>query len=187
MSVTETFYFNEIFPNYDSWKTLCETADIVDYTDALESEFDKYCYKLLMRHYTHCNIRYFEPDAFICELFNVYENKFKQFKKEKELIDYTYKLSNEDFVKLNESITNMANNPNTEPEDPTKPLQFISAQSYSVQSSNRLQSYLYALNNMPTLNIYKFFKADNKNDMGFDDLFMNVQPINIPIYKQGDF
>ena len=185
MSTAFTFYFNEIFPDYASWKKLVEGIGIVDYNDTLQSEFDKFCFKLLSRRYTHCNIRYDTPDAFVCELMNVYENKFQSFKRQKELIDAIYKLSNEELTRLNETLNNMANNPNTEPDNPLEPLKYISAQTYAINKSNRMQSYLYALENIPTLNVYKFYKADNDYDLGFDDLFMSVQPIQIPLYKQG--
>lgn len=185
MSTAYTFYFNELLPDYESWKRIIESSGIVNYDDVLESEFDKFCYKILSRRYTHCNIRYDVPEAFICEMANIYENKFKQFKRQRELIESTYKLSEEEIMRLNETLNNMANNPNTEPEDPLKPLKFISAQTFMVQNSNRIQSYLYAINNIPTLNIYKFLKADNEFDLGFEDLFMNVQPHQIPLYKQG--
>ena len=185
ISSATTFYFNNLIPDYTTWRDIISQGGIVNYDDATESLFDEYCYKLLSRHYSNCNVRYLVPDAFYLELLNVYENKFKKFKRQKELIDTIQKLSDDEYRELNEMLTNMANNPNTEPVDPLKPLQYISAQSFSKQTSSKIQSYIYALNNIPTLKVYKFFKAED-DEMGFDDLFMNIQPNEDPIYYKGD-
>lgn len=181
-----TFYLEDIFASYDDWKDFIQNnSDIVDYSDATQANFDAWCYKLLMRHYNHTNIRYTTPDAFLGELLNVYENKFKQFMREKMIIDKIYSLTTEDFELIQTNLTNMANNPNDDTADPTQPLNFISAQTYQLANSNKMKAYLDALNNMPSLNIYKFFKAQNKDEMGFDDLFMNVQPNQKFMYKRG--
>ena len=78
----------------------------------------------------------------------------------------------------------MTNNPNDEPNDPTKPLNFISAQTYQQLTDNRFKAYFNALNNMPTLNVFKFLKG-TPEELGFEDLFMNVQP-NIKYYYGGN-
>lgn len=184
MSTALTFYFEDIFTDYQTWRQIIETTEIVDYTKPEEEFFDKYCFDLLSRHYSHCNIRYDEPESFILEIVDVYQNKFKQFLKEKEMIDTIYKMSLNDILRVRESLTNMANNPNNEPNDPNEPLNFISAQSYMYENEGKLKGYLQALNNIPTMNIYKFFKAENKDEIGFDDLFMIVQPNFKFMYKQ---
>lgn len=176
-----TFYFEEIIPDYDTWKSIIEQNNIVDYTNVTQQTFDKYCYNILRRHFNHCDIRYSDPYSFLNELVNVYENKFKQFLKEKEIIDSIYNLTNKEIEVLNESITNMANNPNEEPEDPLKPLNFISAQTFQQNKSNKIKAYLEALNNIPSLNIYKFLNEYNEYELSFNDLFMNVQP-NVKYY-----
>lgn len=182
MSTAFTFYFNEIIANYDDWKEVM--SDIVNYDDEIESAFDLYCHKLISRHYHNVNVRYSEPDAFIFELQNVYENKFKQFLKQKQIIDEVYKLTNDDIVTQTTGLNNLANNPNEEPSDPTKPLNFISAQSLNIVKDSKVRAYLTALNSIPTLNIYNFFKAQNEYEMSFDDLFMQVIPNNYGVYRR---
>ena len=179
-----TYYFEEIFPDYESWQYFIEQSSNIDMTNADNVVFDEYCFGLLFRHFNHQNIRYSSIDAFLGELLNVYENKFEQFKKEKALIDTIYQLSNEDLQLVSTALTNMANNPNDDVENPLAPLSFISAQTYQQMQSNKLKAYLDALNNMPSLNIYKFFKANNKDEMGFEDLFMNVQPKIVYLYER---
>ena len=181
-----TYYFEEIFPDYATWKEFIENSSSIDLTNALNLAFDEYCFNLLYRHFNHVNIRYTSVNAFLGELLNVYENKFKQFKKEKDLIETIQGLTNEDLQLVSTTLSNMANNPNDEVDDPLQPLNYISAQTFENVQSNKLRAYLDALNNMPSLNIYKFFKANNKNEMGFEDLFMNIQPNIQYFYRRGN-
>ena len=186
MSGAFTFYFDEIFPSYDEWQEFISSTGIVNYENQLEANFDRFVYKILMREFTHQNIRYFEVDSFKCELANVYESKFHEFMKQKELIDAMYQLSLDDFTLLQTTLSNIANNPNDEPSDPKEPLNFISGQTYSQLKSNKLQSYLYALNNLPSLNFYKFINRSDEYDVSFRDLFMNVQPIDHYLFRKGE-
>lgn len=179
-----TFYFNEIIPDYETWKANVEQLGIIDYNDPLDAQFDVFCYNLIDRQYHNVNVRYNTPYAFLGSLLNVYLNKYKLFKKEKELIDEIYKLSLKDIELINTTLSNMANNPNDEPNDPTKPLNFISAQTYQQLTDNRFKAYFNALNNMPTLNVFKFLKG-TPEELGFEDLFMNVQP-NLKYYYGGN-
>lgn len=170
-----TYLFEDVIPDYETWQEIMADNGVIDYTNAVDAAFDAWCFKLLMRHYSHSNIRYSRKEPFIGELLNVYENKFAQFKREKALIDAVNALSLQDLAELNESLTNMANNPNEyNPLNSDGVLPFISQQNFTKITSNKLRAYLDALNNVPSLNIYKFFKANDKNEMGFDDLFMQV-------------
>ena len=186
MKSSFTYYFEEIFPDYESWKYFIQNSSQIDLTNAENSAFDQFCFKLLFRHYNHQNIRYSAIDAFLGEILNVYENKFNQFKREKKLIDTIHQLTDEDLQLVSKALTNMANNPNDDVADPLQPLSYISAQTYEQMQSNKLKAYLDALNNMPSLNVYKFFKANNKDEMGFDDLFMNIQPTQKYLFKKGE-
>lgn len=176
MSTAYTFYFENIIPDYDTWQGIMEQESFIDYTDATQSAFDNFVYKLVSRRYTHCNIRYSTPEPFICELVNVYQNKFAQFLKEKNIIDEMYQLTNEELVLLNNTLSNVANNPNDAPTDPLQPLQYISAQTYTQANDNKLRAYFNALNSIPNLNTYKFLRSSDDYELSFDDLFMQVQP-----------
>lgn len=181
-----TYYFEEIFPSYNDWYEFINSSSYIDLDDSSNARFDEYCFNLLFRHYNHQNIRYSSIEGFLGELLNVYENKFEQFKKEKNLIDTIYQLTNDDLKLVSTTLSNFANSPNFDIVNPLQPLQYISSQTFSNVESNKLRAYLDALNNMPSLNIYKFFKANNKDEMGFDDLFMNIQPNLKYYYKRGE-
>lgn len=179
-----TFYFNEIIPDYETWKANVEQLGLIDYEDPIDARFDLFCYNLVSRQYHDVNVRYDSPFAFLGALLNVYLNKYNQFKKEKELIDEIYKLTLDDIELMNTTLSNMANNPNDEVEDATRPLNYISAQTYQRLTDNRFKAYMTALNNIPTLNVFKFFKG-TPEELGFEDLFMNVQP-NLKYYYGGN-
>ena len=185
MSSAYTFYFEDIFPDYNAWRDVMEGNNVLDYTNAENVLFDQFCYRILARQFTHCNIRYSTPNDFIGTLINVYLNKFEQFKRQKAIIDATYQLTLDDIAEIEKTITNMANNPNTDiPLSTGEVLPYLSAQTFNLTSSNRLKSYIDAINNLPTLNIFKFLKGD-KNEIGFEDLFMSVQPYQEYLFKKG--
>lgn len=186
MSNAYTFYFNDIFEKYDDWKSVMSDNGIVDYSDSASALFDKRCYNLITWQFGKQNIRYSEPDAFISQLLLIYSEKFNKFKKEKEIIDKIYKLNDDELILVQELLTNMANNPNTEVSDPKKPMQYISAQTYQSTNNSKLKSFLTALNNMPSNNIFKFLnEKESDYDMSFRDLFMVVIPPIVDFYKKG--
>lgn len=185
MKVNTTFSFESIIPDYETFKSYMSQFNIVNYNNELEASFDKYCFSILSRYFHSQQVRYNTPEDFIFSLGLVYQNKFNDFMKQKELIDKIHKLSDDDIVYLNQTLSNVANNPNEEPEDPTKPLNFISGQTFQTIKGNKFSAYLNALNNMPTLNIFNFIHCKNCDEMGFTDLFMNVQPNNTYIYERG--
>ena len=182
MSTTLTFLFNDIFKNYSEWEYWSRQVGVIDFNKNEDILFDKYCYKILSRHFCNQSIRYNTIDEFLLELALVYENKFNQFKMQKRLIDNIHKLSNEEIETLNESLTNMANNPNTAPDNPRQPLKYISAQTFGVAKKGKLQAYLDAINNIPTLKVFDFINKSSDGGLSFKDLFMIVQPINYYVY-----
>ena len=186
MSNAYTFYFNDIFEKYDDWKSVMSDNGIVDYNDSASALFDERCYNLIAWQFGKQNIRYSEPDAFISQLLLIYSEKFNKFKKEKEIIDKIYKLNDDELILVQELLTNMANNPNTEVSDPKKPMQYISAQTYQSTNNSKLKSFLMALNNMPSNNIFKFLnEKESDYGMSFKDLFMVVIPPIVDFYRKG--
>lgn len=181
-----TFYFEQIFPSLTEWQTFIGTySTACDLTDPIQDAFNTYCYTLLSNHYNHCNIRYTSIEAFKTELLNVFDNKFAQFKREQQLIKEINALTEDDLALVREYVNNQANNPNEDnPLNTEGFLGYISLQNFAKEKSNRLRAYLEALNNVPSMNIYKFFKANNRFDMGFDDLFMNIQPNSDYFYRK---
>lgn len=177
-----TFKFGKIFDTYEKWRTFSEECGFINFEDTTESEFDKYCYKVLFRHYQQANIRYTNITDFCNELSLVYESKFKQFKKQKELIDKIYSLTENEILQVNQILANYAENPNNKPEDPTKPLNFISSQTYTNQTNGKLAGYLLALSGIPVLDIYSFLRKSENDGLSFNELFMVVLPNEIDIF-----
>lgn len=187
MSLAFTFFFKEIFPSYEEWHTfISENSNIIDYDNQIHADFDIYCWNILSRHFANVNVRYGTTDQFKFALLNVYENKFQQFLKEKQIIDEIYKMTFDEFASLNDTLSNLARNPNEANDIDSKGrFTFISEQTYTNVNSNRFEAYLKALNNLPTLNYYKFIKGQ-EDEMGFIDLFMNVNPNTIVLFEKGE-
>jgi len=185
-----TFYFDEIFPNYNKWKEFSHQLFVVgdNPTQDVES-FDRYCYNVLYRQFAKQNIRYDRIELFLNALATLYEEKFQSFYREKKLLDKIYSLTFEELEVINDTLSNVANNPNTKPTDALKPLEYVSAQTFSRITDNKLRAYLSALNNLPMLNIERFIfgeRADPNNNkfMHFNDLFMQVLPRDFEIYEK---
>lgn len=170
-----TFYFQDIFPTYEEWKYTVESEGIVNYEDTEQASLDEYCYKLLSRQYHNCNIRYSTINDFLGALFNVYANKFFQFKRELELTKKLYALTEQELLQVNEALSNNARNPNNLVDDPTLPVKWFGEQVYSSLKGSKLDTYLKSLENLPSLRIFKFFERSGE-EMGFNDLFMQVLP-----------
>ena len=186
MGSSYTLYFEEIFPDILEFETFIGTySTVVNLTDPIDSAFNEYCYNQLCRHYNHTNIRYSTMEAFKGEFLIVYDNKFAQFKREQELIKKVNALTDDDLAFVRDFVNNQANNPNEDnPLNTEGFLGYISLQSFSKERANRLRAYLDALKNVPSMNIYKFFKQKDEHDMCFDDLFMTVLPNTNYYYRK---
>lgn len=186
-----TFFFDDIFPTYAEWRTFSSQLSVVgENPDATTLAFDQYCYNVLYRNFAKQNIRYETVEQFVNALANVYETKFQEFQMEKKIVDATYNLTVDELVLLQQNLTNIANNPNSEPSDPMQPLQFISAQTVTNLTNNKLVAYTDALQRLPLLNIEKFIYGDrgdpaNIRYLNFGDLFMNVLPQFEYFYEKG--
>ena len=190
MGTAITYFFDEIFPTYEDWRTFsAQTTAVGENPEPDILAFDKFCYNALYRTFAKQNVRYTTKEQFINALATVYDQKFTQFYKQKQIVDNIYNLTEADYILASQTLTNVANNPNTQPDDPMQPLQYVSAQTVSNLTDNRLKAYLDALNNMPMLDITRFIYGErdnpkNKCFMQFSDLFMNVQPNAVYLYEK---
>lgn len=178
MSDAYTFYFSDIFPDLQSFANFCDTYGVLQSGKPGVWEFMNYSYKLLSRAFWHANIRYTDPNDFCRAFANVLENRFEQYKKQKELIDKFYKLTDDEILIVRESISNISDNPNTKPDDPRKPLEYISSQSFSSLTNSKVKGYLQAINSIPSLRIDEFIRGRREyaDEISFLDLFMTVLP-----------
>lgn len=217
MSRATTFLFQEIFPDYDTWELWADEMGIINMGEELDKQFNEFCYTQISRHYYNQNIRYNESDAFLNELAIVYADHFAQYRQQKIIIDAIQNTTLEEIQLLSQTISKMvsnqeqeddstadhtnlvneANNPNTQPEDATKPLNYISRQNYNIfnnkgaskskgkaDASNdisirggRLGSYVVALQQMPSAQIREFLDR-------YRYLFMQMLPNNVYLYYE---
>lgn len=182
IGVPSTFLFIDIFPNYTEWERFSTSLGI-----EIDTVFDRFCYEIIRRHYGRANIRYSVIEAFTEALGNVYTNKYLQYSKQYELIKTIHQINNDELTHLNQNLTNFSENPNTNVSEPLKPLSFISSQLMSVSQNNKLQAFVNAINNIPTMYMYEFLKGKKSNfEMTFNDLFMVVLPNNKYYYERND-
>lgn len=164
-----TYYFQEVFPDYETFKQFTDTLDIYSADDTVSEEFNKYMFEILFAHFYNNNVRYDSIDFFELEFGNVYKNNFKMLKMRKTQIDKIYQLTDEELAQLTSNLTNLAYNPNNEPDDPLKPLNYVSNQSYSVANMGKLNAYITAINSIPDLDAGNIISK-------FEWLFIQVYP-----------
>lgn len=175
MATTNTFYFEEIFENYSKFKEFTDTLQVYETNDAVSELFNQYFFNILYMRYCGNSINYNVPQYFLHAFGLKYIDSFKKFKKQKELIDKIQELNEEDLQILTETISNGAFNPNDEPTEYWKPLEYISNQSASRLKSPKLIAFLNAIQSMPTQKVEEFTE-------NFIDLFTLFMPTGKFIY-----
>ena len=145
-----TFYFKEIYPTFDKFQAFLTNQKVVDLSDAENLTFAQYIYKILFRRYHNSNIQFDTIEDFECELANVLEDNFAKYKRQVKLAKQMQQLTDNDILTISKALANQSNNPNTKATDPTQPLEYISAQAFTIATDNKLQGYLRALQNIPT-------------------------------------
>ena len=150
MSSALTFYFKNIYPTFEEFKTFLTNQNIVDLTNSENLTFAQYIYKILFRRFHNSNIQYDTIEDFECDFANVLEDNFLKYKRQVELIKTMQNITDADLVTVSTALANQSNNPNTKVEDPTQPLEYISAQAFTIAKDNKIQAYLRALSAIPT-------------------------------------
>lgn len=176
MSSAITFYFKEIYPTFDKFQAFLTNQKVVDLSDAENLTFAQYIYKILFRRYHNSNIQFDTIEDFECELANVLEDNFAKYKRQVELAKQMQQLTDNDILTISKALANQSNNPNTKATDPTQPLEYISAQAFTIATDNKLQGYLRALQNIPTQLIDEML-------MRCANLFKTLIPNQIFVYE----
>ena len=147
-----TFYFKDIFPTFEDFRELVDSQLYnVDLTDPEQLAYITYVYNALYRRYANSSVMYSMPDAFVRQLAGILDDVAGKYKRQKELAESVYELTEDDIREVNEAIVNGALNPNTSPTDPRKPLEYVSSQSASFTKTGKLGAYIAALNALPTV------------------------------------
>lgn len=152
MSTAITFYFKEIFPNYADFDYFLNDFNIVSTIgdeNAANLSFAQYLYKILFRRYHNSNVQYDTIDDFKLDFANVLEDCFTKYKRQMEILTKIHELTDKELITINTALANNSLNPNTRVDDPTAPLDFISAQAYSFTQDNKLNAFLRAMENIP--------------------------------------
>lgn len=150
MSTALTFFFKEIFPDVESWLEFFKEYDIASLESDQDQSFARHMFKIIYRRFHNSNVQYDTQDAFKCDLANIIEDCFAKYKKQVEIAQKLYDMSENDILELSSTLANSGNNPNTQPNDPKKPLDYFGAQVFSFVKSGKLVGYLTALQSIPT-------------------------------------
>lgn len=177
MSSALTFYFKEIFPTQADFQSYLMDFAIADISDAENLTFANFLYKILFRKHHNSNIQYDIIDDFKFDLANKIEDVFEKYKRQVAMIKKIQNLTDEELAIVSTALANSANNPNTTIDDPTKPLEYVGAQAYTIANTGKLQAYLNALKTIPTQLIDAFL-------MNCSSLFKSIIPNQIYLYEE---
>lgn len=172
---TLTFLFKDIFPDKESFETFLTEFDVVSNLTDDKKAFGDYLFKILNRKFHNANVQFDTQDDFKCELANKVEDTFDRYARQLSLIEKMNNLTDAEIQQVSTALANSANNPNDQPDDPTKPLPFISAQAYSIVGTGKLQSLLAAFQSTQTKLIDEFL-------FNCRPLFKGILPQNVVIF-----
>ena len=105
------------------------------------------------------------------------QDSFDKYQKQLEQIDKVYQLTADELQTINTAIANQSLNPNTKVEDPTQPIDYISAQALTIARDNKLQAYLRAIANIPT-------KLIDSMLLRYVNLFKTILPRQVFVYGE---
>lgn len=176
MSSALTFYFKEIYPTFTDFEVFLNNYEVVDLSNVENLTFAKYLYKILFRKYHNSNIQYDTIADFECDFANIIENSFSKYQTQLSLIQKMQNLTEAELITINTSLANQSLNPNTELDDPTQPLEFVSAQAFSIARDNKMQAYLRALSSIPTQLIDAML-------LRCQNLFKTIIPNQVYVFK----
>lgn len=150
-----TFFFKDLFPDLDTFKTVMAQYSFLNTTDAIHTTLYRYLYN----RYCNSNVLYITEDGFYRNFFLVYDDVFEQYKKRLELIGLMYNITPADLVLLNESINAIANNDDTALSNPLDHLaEYVSMQQGMKSKGNKFVAYLDAIDRIKDKLIGDFLK-----------------------------
>jgi len=145
-NIVNELTFRMAFETEDDFLTFIH--ENTSFTSTEEDAFSKYIYAILKREFYNEELLFDTVDEFKQCFINLYEQVFLKLQTRKSIIEKSYELTENDYLEYNKIITNLSENDNSYPDDVNKPLSFITTQNYNLQLSNKLQSYIYAVNNI---------------------------------------
>ena len=150
-----TFYFKDIFPDLDAFKTQMAVYSAMVPTDAIHVSL----YKRLYNRYCNSNVAYLTEDAFMRHFFNYYDDVCDQYKKRLELIGLMYQVTADDIQMLSQTLNAIANNDDTALTNPLDTLaSYVSMQQGSKVKGNKLEAFINAIDKIKDRLILDFLK-----------------------------
>lgn len=162
-----TLCFNDIFENYDDFKTFTDQFALYTADEPIGELLNKRIYYCLSARYIGHGLAYDTADEFTAEFGIAYQEYFKQFMMKEMILEKIHELEGEDFLILAESLSNTSKAPNTLQSDPFELLTYTSLQSRGRTKAGRLTGFISALRQLPDAQINYLIKQ-------FDYLWLDV-------------
>lgn len=144
-----TMYFKQLFPDLDTFETIAAEYSNIDLTDTTNQTFAAYLYDILFKRFHNSNTAAETPEDFYASFFLTFDDIFKKYQEQLDLIDKVYALTDDDILVISEVLTNASSNPNTVPTDPWEMINYVSAQTRGRNKTNKLVAYMQAIRELP--------------------------------------
>lgn len=153
-NLATSFLFKEIFPKSSDFITFIDDYTSIDTNS--EQSMLVYLYTKLYRYYGNSNVNYDTIEEFKGYFSIAFEDYYEQYKVRYAFIKKIYELTDEEILTATEQIHNQADNPNTLPDDPKKPLDYISQQDYYLDKGSKFYKFNDYLNKLTDLRTKAF-------------------------------
>lgn len=159
--------FDLIFKNLDEYDAFVNQFNLILSPD--DKAISDSIYYLLRNRYAGCAVAYDTVDLFLAEFGIVYTQYFRQYCEKKKTITDIYKLTDDDYAIVAESMTNVSNSPNYNTTEPWQVLEFISNQSRGRTKASKVVAVYNKLRQLPDAQVDYIISK-------FDYLWLDILP-----------
>ena len=172
MSDSYTFYFEEVFPDHQSFSDYLTDFGI---TLPLSITSQK-LYNLFLDRYLNCSIAFDNTNVFKHRFKILLNDYLQEYASRIAILNKTYPLTDDELLVVNTYINNYANNPNFQLTDVYTELGYVSNQNNGINRGNKLGAYITYLKNLTPYGNQEFLDR-------FKKLFKQIYIRKVDFYE----
>lgn len=172
MSDSYTFYFEEVFPDHQSFSDY-----LTDYGIVLPSTItSQNLYNLFLDRYLNCSIAFDNTSVFKHRFKILLNDYLQEYATRIATINKVYPLTDDELLVVNTYINNYANNPNYQLTDVYTELGYVSNQNNGINKGNKLGAYITYLKTLTPYGNQEFLDR-------FKKLFKQIYIRKVDFYE----
>lgn len=172
MTDSYTFYFEEIFPDHQSFSDYLTNYGIVLPLSITSQNL----YDLFLDRYMNCSIAFDTIDVFKHRFKILLNDYLQEYATRIATLNKVYPLTDDELLVVNTYINNYANNPNYQLTDVYNELGYVSNQNNGINRGNKLGAYITYLKTLTPYGNQEFLDR-------FKKLFKQIYIRKVQIYE----